>query len=287
MVRVVRLSALALIVAALAGCGKKGPQPKTLLLNGFERVPDAALLKRQFDPAEALKKPTYPGNDFDLATSGYATLSSINKEAARAAKDKALYKFIQGKSAAKVRFTVPTDYRKKEGNDRFPKTWETGFGLTIDSKTPLAATDWSAYKYLSLRVFNPGAVQQLYVRFSDSSSAVTTTAVAIPAGESELELPLQQLADARLNQRDLKSLDFYLDSAGQTTDPYLYVDEIALQDTDAALRAKLAADEGAGDETEDDSWDEEEEGVRAVRVVHPGDEPAAMAQAVSGPASAQ
>src|SRR5687767_3904540 len=113
MVRFVRYSAMTLVVALLAGCGPKGPQPKTLVLNGFERVPDAALLKRQFDPAEALKKPTYPGHDFDVATSGYASLSAINKEAARAAKDKALYQFIQGKTAAKVRFTVPSDYKKK------------------------------------------------------------------------------------------------------------------------------------------------------------------------------
>jgi hypothetical protein len=283
MPRVVRLSALVLAAAILAGCSPKGPQPKTLVLNGFERVPDAGLLKRQFDPAEALKKPTYPDHDFDLATSGYASVSAINKEGARAAKDKALYQFIQGKSAAKVRFTVPGDYKKK-GTDRFPKTWETGFGLSIDSKTPLAATDWSAYKYLSLRVFNPGPVQELHVRFSDASSGVTQTTVALPKGESELELPLQILSDARLNPRELKSLDFFLDSAGQDVDPVLYVDEIALQDTDAALRAKLAAEEG-GEEEEEEGWDEEEEGVRAVRVVHPGETPAP--QAVSGPASAQ
>ena len=88
MVRVVRMGIAAALIATLAACSPKGPQPKTLVLNGFERVPDAGLLKRQFDPAEALKKPTYPSHDFDVATSGYATLSAINKEEARKAKDK-------------------------------------------------------------------------------------------------------------------------------------------------------------------------------------------------------
>lgn len=285
MVRVHQTAALALILGVTLACAPKGPQPKTLVLNGFERVPDAALLKRQFDPAEALKKPTYPSHDYDVATSGYATLSAFNKESARAAKDKALYKFIQGKTAAKVRFTVPGDYKKK-GTDSFPKTWETGFGLSIDSKTPLPATDWSAYKYLSLRAFNPGPLpQELFVRISDSGSGVTQTAVMLPLGESELELPLDFLTAARLNPRDIKAVTFYLDSAGQETDPYLYVDELALQDMDAALRAKLAADEGDADEDEED-WDEEDEdGVRQVRVLRPGMVEAP--QPVSGPAAAE
>lgn len=284
MVRSVRGIATALILASLVACAPKGPQPKTLVLNGFERVPDAGLLKRQFDPAEALKKPTYPDHDYDVATSGYASLSAINKEAARAAKDKALYKFIQGKTAAKVRFTVPSDYKKK-GADDFPKTWETGWGLSIDSKTPLAATDWSAYKYLSLRVFNPGTLpQELFVRISDSASAVTRTAVMVPAGESEVELPLDFLTVARLNARDIKSVTFYLDSAGQDSGPYLLFDELALQDMDAALRAKLAAEEGDSEEDEEDWDEEEEEGVRQVRVLRPGQD---APQAVSGPAAAE
>lgn len=285
MVRVLRNASAVVFLGVILGCAPKGPQPKTLVLNGFERVPDAALLKRQFDPAEALKKPTYPSHDYDVATSGYASLSAFSKESARAAKDKALYKFIQGKTAAKVRFTVPSDYKKK-GTDSFPKTWETGFGLSIDSKTPLPATDWSPYKYLSLRVFNPGTLpQELFVRISDSASAVTRTSLILPQGESELELPLELLSAARLNPSDIKSVTFYLDSAGQDSDPTLFVDEVALQDMDAALRAKLAAEEGESEEDDEDWDEEEEEGVRQVRVIRPGVE--AATPAAPGPAAAE
>jgi hypothetical protein len=283
--KVVRVGMAVAALAVLAACSPKGPQPKTLLLNGFERVPDSALLKRQFDPVEALKKPTYPSHDFDVATSGYATLSAVHKEAARQAKDKPLYKFIQGRYAAKVRFSVPSDYKVK-GSDRYPKIWESGFSMTIASRTPLPATDWSAYKYLSLRVFNPGPrLQTLWVRISDSASVVTQTAAVVPLGESELEFPLGFLSDARLNSRDIKALTFYLDTAAQDVDPYLYFDEIALQDMDAALRAKLAAEEGVEEEEQED-WDEEEgDSIRKVRVVRPGETPAA-AETVGGPVSA-
>jgi hypothetical protein len=284
MVRVLRSAVVALLLTGLLACAPKGPQPKTLVLNGFERVPDPALLKRQFDPAEALKKPTYPNHDFDVATSGYASLEAYSKDHARAAGSKELYQFIQGKTAAKARFTVPSDYRTP-GTDNFPRTWESGFGLSIDSRTPLVATDWTAYKYLSLRVFNPAPLaQELFIRFSDSASKVTTTSVSVPQGESEIEVPLGLLVEARLNPRDIKAVTFYLDSAGQAKGPFLFFDELALQDMDAALRAKLAADEGDLEEDEEE-WDEEDEDqVRQVRVLRPGAE---APPAVPGPAAAE
>jgi hypothetical protein len=266
-------------MASLAACKAKAQAPKSVVLDDFERAPLSA--SRVFDPSEALRQPTYPSTDFDLATSGYAVLSPINKDAARAAKDKALYKFIQGKTAAKVRFTVPSDYRKKS-DERFPITWETGVGLSTDSRTPLKQSDWSAFRYLSFRVFNPAAkAQTLYVRFNDAASASTRTAVAIPQGESEVELPLGQLADARLNPADIRGLTLFLDSAGQDVDPVLIFDQLALYDTDAATRIKLAAEEGADESGDDEDWDEEEEGVRKVNVVHPGDALPAAPVAVS------
>lgn len=281
-----RAGVLIVAMVAVAACSPKGPKPKSVTLNGFERVPDSALLKRQFDPGEALKKPTYPNHDFDVATSGYATLSSITKDEARAAMDKPLYKFIQGKTAAKIRFSVPGDYKKK-GSENFPKTWESGFALSTDSRTPLAVTDWSPYKYFSFRLFNPGPLTQtVQLRFTDSASSSTRTSAIAPLGEVEMEIPLQLLSDARLNPKDIRNVTLYLDTAGQDTDPVLMVDEVALHDMDAALRAKLATDEGATD-TNDEDWDsEDEEGVRKVAVMRPGQLPVAPA-AVTAPAAAQ
>lgn len=285
MARLFRAGVLIVALVTVAACSPKGPKPKSVTLNGFERVPDAALLKRQFDPGEAIKKPTYPNHDFDVATSGYATLASINKEAARAAKDKPLYKFIQGKTAAKVRFTVPSDYKTK--GDNFPRTWESGFALATDSKTPLAVTDWSPYKYFSFRLFNPGPLTQtVQLRFTDSASSVTRTSVLAPIGEVEVEVPLDLLSEARLNPKDIRNVTLYLDSAGQDKDPVLLFDEVALHDMDAALRAKLASEEGEAEE-EDEDWDsEDEEGVRKVDVIRPGQALAAPA-AVTAPAAAE
>jgi hypothetical protein len=284
MARLYRLGILVLAVAALAACSAKASAPKSAVLDDFERVPDPGLQNRVFDPMEALKMPTYPSHDFDVATSGYATVSSLSKDAARAAKDKPLYKFIQGKTAAQVRFTVPGDYKKKGGDD-FPKVWETGFGLSIDSHTPLKVTDWSPYRYFDFRVFNPSAVQQtLFVRYSDASSSETITSVVLPLGECEVELPLDQLSVARLNQASIKAVTLYLDTAKQDRDPVLMFDQLALYDTDSATRTKLALEEGEQEE-EDEDWDSEDEDVvRKVLVVHPGDAPAAAtATAAAGP----
>lgn len=270
----------------LAACSKKPALPPSLILNGFERVPDPALAKRQFDPAEALKKPTYPDHDFDLSTSGYAKLSPIDKAQARAAKDKPLYQFIKGKSAGQVRFTVPGDYKKK--GEGFPKTWESGLTLSIDSHTALKDTDWSAYKYLDVPVFNPGTTPQtVMVRYNDSASGSTTTSAIAPVGESVLEFPLQTLSDARLNEADIKSLTIYLDTAGQEKDPVLIFDEIGLHGMTAEERAKLALEEGDQSDDEED-WDSEDEDAATAKklvVMRPGMEAPAPA-AVSGTSKA-
>jgi hypothetical protein len=282
MTRFVRLGILLFAVAGLAACSAKASAPKSAILNDFERVPDPGLLKRQFDPAEALKKPTYPSHDFDVSTSGYASVSSLGKESIRNAanadaKDKAafkaVYKFIQGKSAAQVRFTVPGDYKVWDPKDltATPHSWETGFGMDTDSHTPLKVTDWSPYRYFDFRVYNPSALTQtVYVRFNDASSGVTLTSVAVPAGESEVELPLQQLSEARLNASNIKGFTLFLDTAKptiQTADPVLYFDEIALYDTDSQARIKAALEEGESEDNDED-WDsEDEDTVRQIRVV--------------------
>ncbi len=264
-----RVLSLAALAGILAACSSTAQAPASIILNDFERVPDPALARRQFDPAEALKKPTYPNHDFDVSTSGYATLSPLDKAAARAAQDKALYKFIRGKTAGKVRFTVPGDYRKK-GDERFPKTWETGLTLSIDSHSPLIATDWAKFQYLAVPVFNPGPLaQDVHVRFNDSGSGTTTTSAVAPVGESVLEFPLEILSQARLNAGDIKGVTFYLDTAAQDLDPVLVFDEIGLYGQSAELRAKLALEEGENAQDEED-WDSDEgDAVRKVNVVRP------------------
>ena len=85
-----------------------------------------------------------------------------------------------------------------------------------------------------------------------------------------MELPLDQLSRARLNPADIKSVTLFLDTASQDSDPVLMFDELALYDTDSAARLKLAQEEGEQEENDED-WDSEDEDVvRKVLVVHPG-----------------
>jgi hypothetical protein len=277
---------LVVLAAVMAACSSKAQAPQSIILNDFERVPDPALAQRVFDPAEALKKPTYPNHDFDVSTSGYAALTPIDKAAARAAKDKPLYKFITGQSAGKVRFSVPGDYKKK-GADDFPVQWESGLTLSIDSQTPLKATDWSKFQYLAIPVFNPGPLTQtVQVRFNDSASAMTRTSALAPLGESVLEFPLQMLSDARLNAADIKGFTIFIDTAGQDSDPVLIFDEIGIHTLSAMDRAKLAQEEGEQADDEDD-WDSEDEDVVKVPVVMRPGQLAPAPAAVSDTVKAQ
>ncbi len=288
MLRSARFSFFLVALVGLSACSARGKVPGSVVLDDFERVPDPGLLQNRFDPVEALKHPTYPSHDFDVATSGYASVTSLSRQSARDARDRALYEFIQGKSAAQVRFTVPGDYHKA-GEDGFPTTWESGFGLTTDSHTPLKVTDWSPYAYFDFRVYNPRPLAQtLYVRYSDAASNVTVTSVTLPQGESEVELPLAQLSAARLDPADMKGVMLYLDTAGQQVDPVLMFDQLALYEADAATRFKLAQDEGASDQSDEEDWDEQDsDTVRKVRVIHPGEAPAPAPQSVRGPAAAR
>lgn len=274
--RSLRYGILALACMALEACKPVGAAPKSLVLNDFERVPDAALLNSQFDPKEAVKKPVYPMHDFDLGHDGYASWEAVSAEQARAAKDRPLYKFVRGglagdkpgRSAVKVRFSVPADYLSKSAPR--PASWESGFSLSTETHTRLKATDWSSYRYLSLRAYNPGTKPlALRVRFTDATTSLTVSAASLPPGESAVDFDLNQLREARLKLNDVRGLAFLLDTAGLAKDPYLLFDDISLQGETLAARVKAASEEGAEEGAEEEDWEgEDEEAVRQVPVVN-------------------
>ncbi len=256
---------------SLVACGKKASAGKSVSLCDFERRPNLKLESPHFDPATALKEPQYPVHDFRWSTAGYAGMEAYTKDQAKLEKNKELYKMLGGKGGARVRFSIPQDYKKKD--ERFPKTWETGMTLSVDSQTPLTVTNWSEFNYMSLDVYNPTALSQnLRVRISDSQGNVTQTAVAVTEGISTLELPLSILSNARLNAADIKSLTLYLDTAGQDVDPVLIIDNFGLHQATIEARIKAATEEGDESAEEEEDWDsEDEEGVKKeLRVSRPG-----------------
>jgi hypothetical protein len=247
--------AVALALASLA----QAALPKSVVLCDFERNADPASESRHYDIPTALKKPNYVNHDFRWNTSGYASLAPINKEKAKAAKNKPLYKFFQGKNAARVRFTVPGDY-KTITPDNKPKSWETGMTLASDSYTPLKVTDWRPYRYLAFSAYNPGDKdRRLFVRFSDSAAATTQTSSVIPAGgPCTVEIDLSMLSHSRLNTALMRGLTFYLDTADEKKDIELIFDNIGLHGATYEERKKAEVEEDA-EEDEEEDWDEEEE----------------------------
>jgi hypothetical protein len=248
-----------LAVCGLMGCSAKASPFKSVVLCDFERMPDAVSENPHYDIPTALKKPNYTNHDFRWNTSGYAEMRPVTKDEAKAAKNKPLYKFFQGKSAAQVRFSVPGDYKKITADNK-PKSWETGMSLATDSYTPLKVTDWSPYRYLAFSVYNPGDKDQvLHVRFTDSASATSETSATAPAGmPATVEVDLALLAEARVNSKDMRGLTLFLDTAGQAKDPVLIVDNIGLHTATFEARKKAEVEEEAATDEEAD-WDSEEQ----------------------------
>src|SRR6185369_3692451 len=137
-----RLVTLVFGAVLFSGCTAKASPFKSVTLCDFERTADPVAESPHYDIPTALKKPNYTNHDFRWNTSGYAVMEPVSKDEAKAAKNKPFYKFFQGKTAARVRFTVPADY-KKPGAENNPKAWETGISLATDSYTALPLTDWS------------------------------------------------------------------------------------------------------------------------------------------------
>jgi len=256
-----RILAIVLGAALFTGCGAKASPYQTITLCDFERTADPVAESPHYDIPTALKKPNYTNHDFRWNTSGYAVMEPVTKDEAKLAKNKPFYKFFQGKTAARVRFTVPADY-KKTGSDK-PQTWETGMTLATDSYTALPVTDWQPYHYLAFSAYNPGEKdQRLFVRIRDSSSNMTQTSAVVPAGgASILEFDLKMLEDSRLNTKDIRALTLYLDTASQAKDPVLVFDNIQLHTgtVEERRKAELDAEQGADQADEDEDWDSEDE----------------------------
>lgn len=282
--------ALGLGVLGLMGCPAKASVDESVTLCDFESLPDKAAENPNFDIPSALKKPTYPNHDFRWGTSGYATLEPINKESAKALKDKVFYKYFSGKSAAKIRFTVPGDYKKFDADTR-PKVWETGLSLGTETQTRLKHTDWSKFRYLTFNLYNPtGKGQNLKLRIADSAANVTQTAIDVPAsGPADVEIDLAFLALARLNTQDIRQLTLYLDTASQDSDPLLILDQVALHTATVEERRKAESEEGEEADDEEEDWDseDEEDAAKAPKnpIIRPGQAASAPA-AVSGTAAA-
>jgi hypothetical protein len=259
-----------LVLVGLVGCSAKASPFKSITLCDFERTGDPIAESAHYDIPTALKKPNYVNHDFRWSTSGYALMEPFSKDEARAEKNKPLYKFIQGQTAAKVRFTVPGDYNVITADNK-PKSWETGMTLATDSYTPLKTTDWSSFRYLAMSVYNPGEKdQRLHFRFADSAADTTETSTLIPAGGAcTAEIDLNLLSDARLNSKDMRSMTLFLDTADQSKDPILLFDDIGIHTGTYEDRKKAELEEDTTTSDEDDDWDSDDsdEGKLVLGVV--------------------
>jgi hypothetical protein len=245
-----------LILVFASGDLGAAKQEKSVFLCDFEIVPMPGQDKPYFDIQQALspRNLKYPHHDFFWQTSGWAELTPYPREQARQARDRELYSFFKGKAGAKVRFTVPGDYKIINETNR-PKVWESGITLSIDSQTPLKITDWSGFETFSLDVFNREDKDlELFIRFIDSNSKeIVMSSVVGAKTQGTIQLPLSRLVDKRINVADLKQFSLFLNTAALEQGPYLFIDNVQLN------REVLTERRASGEEDEEDDWEEDEE----------------------------
>ncbi len=208
------------LAASLAFLGSgmaRAAVTKIALLCGFENQPQSGV--QNLDPISVLSHPLTAPNDYAWNTGGYASLTPFKKYA------------TQGRTCAEVRFTTPLDFLSPgDKNHPLPSTWEAGMTLSTDSATKLPVTDWSPYAELEVDVYNPGEEQyQPFLKVTDAYSHVTETAGYIkPKSKSVVSIPMSLLSQARLDLTNIQALTFYLNTARDTTDPVLYIDNVRL-----------------------------------------------------------
>ena len=253
MVWMITIFGLGLGLAMAAAQPAWAAQGKSVHLCDFEDIPMLKWSDTVYDIPTALKKPSYPSKDYDWNTGGYARIEPVEKREAYRAKNEALGSFMRGKYGALVRFTVPSEFRVLDGEND-PASWESGMTLSTETATALTVTDWSAYKSLSLDVFNPSdKARDLFFRISDSGSTTFVRSARLDKGAATVQIPVKDLDDQRLDVADIRSITLFLDTAKMDKAPELYLDNLQLN------TEMLAEYKSTGEEEEEEFEFEEEE----------------------------
>ncbi len=169
----------------------------------------------------------YPNDDFDWTTGGYVKIEPSTENQ------------THGKHSAKATFLLSSQF--------FPTptpgaAWQPEMVLDTTSVTQLKVYEWQDYADLKMDVFNAQDQPVTYrVQVADSRAFVYETSGPLtPKKVTNLTIHLNDLIQERLDLSNIRSLRFWVDTAGATQPVVVYLDYIRLEGDAAAPAAKAA-----------------------------------------------
>ncbi len=240
------LLALGLLYAVMAGLG---------LTQGFKRHKATAKMQ-VIDDFEDLN------DDFDWTTGGYVKIepSTQNK--------------THGKYCAKATFLLASQFLSdvtpaasdtaglpqagqapSTGSASSPQAappepiptpsvpWQPEMVLDVNSVTPLKAFEWQDYADLKMDVFNDQAQPVTYhVEVGDSHAYLFDTSGPLtPKKVTNISIPLDALAQDRLDLSNIRSLRFWVDTTDAAQPVVVYLDYVRLEGDASAPKPNPAA----------------------------------------------
>jgi hypothetical protein len=220
------LLALALIYAVMAGLG---------LTKGFKRSKNT--IKTQM-----ITDFEYPDDDLEWTTGGYVKMESSTDNK------------THGKYSAKVSFLleseffpVPTQAAPAPGaTPSAPttaatptSTWQPEIVLDTNSVSQLKVYEWEEYANLNMDAFNDQAQPVTYhVQIGDAHAYLYETSGPLtPKKVTNISIPLDEATKNRLDLSNIRSLRFWVDTAGAAQPVVVYLDNIRLEGDATAPKA--------------------------------------------------
>jgi hypothetical protein len=213
------LLVIGLIYAVMVGLG---------LTRNFKRHKDAkkAMVINDFE---------YPNDDLDWTTGGYVKLETSTENQ------------THGKHSAKATFLLrsmffPTPTPGMGQLTPAPtSSWRPSLVLDTNSPTRLNVYDWSEYGSFKMDVFNfqdqpitwhAQIVDGRAFRYDDATGILT------PKKVTNIEIPLEELINKRLDLTSIRSFSFWVDEAGMTQPPVVFLDYLRLEGEPAPVKKK-------------------------------------------------
>ncbi len=121
--------------------------------------------------------------------------------------------------------------------------WQPEMVLDVNSVTPLKVFEWQDYADLKMDVFNDQAQPVTYhVEVGDSHAYLFDTAGPLtPKKVTNISIPLEDLAKDRLDLSNIRSLRFWVDTAGAAQPVVVYLDYMRLEGDASAPKPNPAA----------------------------------------------
>jgi hypothetical protein len=178
----------------------------------------------------------YPNDDLDWTTGGYVNLESSTENK------------THGKYSAKATFLLANQFfatPTPSAPSQIPiptATWQPEIALDTTSITQLKVYEWQEYADLKMDIFNAQDQPVTYhLQIADSRAFVyETSGVMTPKKVTNVSIPLDQLLSQRLHLTNIRSLRFWVDTAGFTQPVVVYLDYIRLEGDATAPKANPA-----------------------------------------------